>query len=117
MLIRRYQAKDNKEVKALHHAGLAQFGAATDPYHDKDLEDIEGVYINNNGEFLVGTLGSEIVAMGAIRNVSGTRRRDKAYQSQAGLPATRLRIDGLIKAHRDSRGTGIYGAVSRCHGR
>ena len=73
MLIRRYQAADNKEVKELHYAGLAQFGAAKDPYHDRDLDDIEGIYINNNGDFIVGTAGNEIVAMGAIKKVTATR--------------------------------------------
>ncbi len=70
--IRRYQPQDNEIVKELHYAGLAQFGAAADPYHDKDLDDIEGVYINNRGDFLVGIHGNEIVAMGAIRQASAT---------------------------------------------
>jgi len=73
MLIRRYQAEDNKEVKDLHYAGLAQFGAEKDPYHDSDLDDIEGIYINNNGDFLVGTEGNEIVAMGAVKKNTATR--------------------------------------------
>ncbi len=70
--IRRYQPKDNEIVKELHYAGLAQFGAAADPYHDNDLDDIEGVYINNRGDFLVGIHEDEIVAMGAIKQASGT---------------------------------------------
>jgi len=73
MLIRRYQAEDNKEVKDLHYAGLAQFGASKDPYHDSDLDDIEGIYINNTGDFLVGTEENEIVAMGAIKKVTASR--------------------------------------------
>jgi len=71
--IRRYQAQDNEAVKALHYAGLAQFGAKEDPYYDSDLDDIEGIYINNNGDFLVGTDGDEIVAMGALKKISATR--------------------------------------------
>jgi ribosomal protein S18 acetylase RimI-like enzyme len=70
--IRRYQPQDNKAVKELHYAGLAQFGVAVDPYHDSDLDDIENIYINNHGDFLVGLEGGEIVAMGAIRKVSET---------------------------------------------
>ena len=73
MLIRRYQAQDNEAIKALHYAGLAQFGATEDPYLDSDLDDIEGVYINNNGEFLVGIHEDELIAMGALRKVSATR--------------------------------------------
>jgi ribosomal protein S18 acetylase RimI-like enzyme len=73
MEIRRYQAQDNKIVKELHYAGLAQFGATTDPYYDSDLDNIEDVYINNKGDFLVGMQGDEIVAIGAIRKVSARR--------------------------------------------
>lgn len=73
MLIRRYQTKDNGEVKALHYAGLRQFGAAEDPYHDSDLDDIEGIYLSNNGDFLVGTIDGEIVAMGVVKKVTAKR--------------------------------------------
>lgn len=72
MQIRRYRTEDNEAVKTLHYAGLSQFGASEDPYHDSDLDDIEGVYINNNGDFLVGTENGEIVAMGAIKKRSAT---------------------------------------------
>jgi ribosomal protein S18 acetylase RimI-like enzyme len=72
LLIRRYQAQDNKVVKELHYAGLEQFGATADPYYDGDLDDIENVYINNHGDFLVGLQGDEIVAIGAIRKFSAT---------------------------------------------
>jgi ribosomal protein S18 acetylase RimI-like enzyme len=37
---------------------------------DADFQDIEGVYLNNGGEFLVGLIGGNIVAMGALRNVT-----------------------------------------------
>jgi len=77
MLIRRYRPQDNEAVKALHYAGLAQFGAVADPYYDSDLDDIEGIYINNNGDFLIGTDGNEIIAMGAIRKLSSTRAEIK----------------------------------------
>jgi len=73
LLIRRYQAQDNRVVKELHYAGLAQFGATADPYYDTDLDNIEDIYINNNGDFLVGIQGNEIVAIGAIRKVTDKR--------------------------------------------
>ena len=69
-LIRRYQPQDKQAVKALHLAGLAQFGATEDPYYDSDLDEIDGIYLNNNGDFLVGYRDGIIVAMGAIRKVS-----------------------------------------------
>ena len=88
MQIRRYKPEDNKAVKALHFAGLAQFGASEDPYHDSDLDDIEGVYLNNDGEFLVGTLNDEIIAIGALKKVTATRGEIK-----------RIRVDRKVQRH------------------
>ena len=68
--LRRYQPEDNEIIKALHYAGLKQFGADADPFYDSDLNEIEHVNINNNGDFLVGLYENEIVAMGAIRKFS-----------------------------------------------
>jgi len=75
--IRRYQAKDNEVVKTLHYLGWSQFNVdARDEDNlilDTDLDDIENVYINNNGEFLVGIYKGQIVAMGALGKLSKTR--------------------------------------------
>jgi ribosomal protein S18 acetylase RimI-like enzyme len=69
--IRRYQAKDNKVIRELNDAGVAQMDLPVDirtvPNIDSDFDDIEGVYINNHGEFIVGLQDSEIVAMGAFK--------------------------------------------------
>jgi ribosomal protein S18 acetylase RimI-like enzyme len=74
--IRRYQPQDNKVVKELHYAGVSQIFPNADrqdnTFIDGDLDDIEGVYINNSGDFLVGLQGDEIVAIGAIKKVSAT---------------------------------------------
>jgi ribosomal protein S18 acetylase RimI-like enzyme len=74
MLIRRYQAGDNEEVKELHYAGVAQIDPDPDrpdnPFVDSDLDDIENVYINNHGDYIVGTIENEIMAMGALQKVS-----------------------------------------------
>lgn len=84
LLIRRYQAKDNEIVKELHYAEIAQMVAMVpeakridvppqdSPFVDSDLDDIEGAYINNGGDFLVGLEGREIVVIGALRKVSET---------------------------------------------
>ena len=78
LTIRRYQATDNETVKELHYAGIAQMAEMDidvdppgNPFTDSDLDDIEGAYINNRGEFLIGTRDGEIVAIGAIRQYSG----------------------------------------------
>ena len=73
--IRRYQPEDNEVVKELHYAGIAQMREITQAvlrsedrqFLDCDLDDIEGVYINNRGDFIVGLQDGEIVAMGAFK--------------------------------------------------
>jgi ribosomal protein S18 acetylase RimI-like enzyme len=101
--IRRYQPEDNTVVKELHYAGIAQMAAMVpkakrikvspqDPtFIDSDLDDIEGVYINNRGDFLVGLQGKEIVVIGALRKATDTCgelkrlrvRRDRQRQGHA----------------------------------
>jgi ribosomal protein S18 acetylase RimI-like enzyme len=82
--IRRYRPDDNKAVKELHHTGNEQmFQMMTEAEqrelreappmpHGTDLDDIEGEYLNNRGDFLVGLEDSQIVAMGAIKKYTET---------------------------------------------
>ena len=81
LVLRRYKAEDNEAVKALHYAGIKQFdadaGTDADLFGvgvniDADLDDVENVYIKNNGEFLVGIREEKIVAMGALKKLSTT---------------------------------------------
>lgn len=37
---------------------------------EKDFKDIEGIYLNNRGEFLVGMKDNRIVAMGGLRKTT-----------------------------------------------
>jgi ribosomal protein S18 acetylase RimI-like enzyme len=91
MLIRRYQAEDNREVKELHYAGVAQIDPDPErpdnPLVDADLDDIENVYINNRGDFIIGTINNEIMAIGALQKVSESRgeiRRIRIRQDYQG---------------------------------
>ena len=70
--IRRYQDADNLAVWELHRFALGPTGAYFPGVWDADLHDIQNHYLNNSGEFLVGTLDGKIVAMGAFRKKSGT---------------------------------------------
>ena len=66
--IRRYEPGDREAVRNLHDAALNGVGAhlGTGAW-DADLDAIESVYLGNGGEFLVGVLAGELVAMGALR--------------------------------------------------
>jgi len=76
--IRQYQEDDRAAVWALHNAALLSTGAhvGNGPWDD-DLSHIHDVYIMHGGEFLVGLLGSQIVAMGAIKRMSPDRAEVK----------------------------------------
>ncbi len=69
--IRRYQSSDHDTVVHLHRLALEQLGAfLNNPAYQQDLLDIEKSYLNSGGEFLVGELDGEIVAMGAFRKIT-----------------------------------------------
>ncbi len=69
--IRQYAPTDSEAVIHLHNVALEAAGAhvGNGPW-DSDLLNIEGVYLENNGTFLVGLLDGQIVAMGALRKIS-----------------------------------------------
>ncbi|MGI5164343.1 GNAT family N-acetyltransferase [Spirillospora sp. CA-253888] len=67
--LRRYRTPDHATVLALHQEGLAQVGLRPGDgvYYDHDFFRMEEIYLRNDGEFLVGELDGEIVAMGGLR--------------------------------------------------
>ena len=63
---------------ALHNEALAPTGAHVgNGVWDKDLHQIEDVYINNGGEFLVGIHDGQLVAMGALKRTSADKAEIK----------------------------------------
>jgi len=68
--VRRYRPADHGAIWDLHNLALSQVGAhAGNGPWDDDLHHIEAVYLHDHGEFLVGTLDGQIVAMGALRRI------------------------------------------------
>lgn len=66
--IRRYEPEDHESVLNLHKAGLREMGTLIEiPGFYDDLLDIEGEYLDGDGEFLVGVSDGQIVAMGALK--------------------------------------------------
>ena len=74
LTIRRYEPGDREAVWKLHNDALHAVGAhlGNGPW-DEDLDAIEAVYLEDGGEFLVGILDQEVVAMGALRRNSDDR--------------------------------------------
>ena len=68
--IRRYHQADHAQVLHLHKVALEAVSAyaAPGPWDD-DLDDIERNYLGTGGKFLVGVLGADLVAMGALRGI------------------------------------------------
>jgi GNAT superfamily N-acetyltransferase len=69
--IRRYEPGDKRAIRRLHDDALNEVGAHLGSGSwDDDLDEIESVYLEQGGEFLVGVLDGEIVAMGALMWIS-----------------------------------------------
>jgi ribosomal protein S18 acetylase RimI-like enzyme len=76
--IRRYEPDDHETVLHLNEEGLRGMGALIEePGFDLDLRDIEGEYLEGDGEFLVGVCEGQVVAMGALRKTSPKRAEVK----------------------------------------
>ena len=72
--IRGYQDGDHDAVWNLHNLALNEVGAhAGNGPWDDDLHAIRRVYLDSQGEFLVGLADDEIVAMGALRRTDTGR--------------------------------------------
>jgi ribosomal protein S18 acetylase RimI-like enzyme len=75
LVIRRYQPQDNKVVRELNDAGIAQIEPSGElrslPFVTADFDDIEGVYLKN-GDFIVGLQDGVVVAMGAFKRRTPT---------------------------------------------
>ena len=67
LIIRRYQDSDSEDVWNLHNIALHFVDAhgGNGPW-DEDLKNIEKLYLNNQGEFLVAIRDDKIVGMGAL---------------------------------------------------
>jgi ribosomal protein S18 acetylase RimI-like enzyme len=76
--VRRYQDADHDAVWALHHHALEHVGAhAGAGRWDDDLHAVRRVYLEQHGEFVVGLLEDQLVAMGALRRTSAHRAEIK----------------------------------------
>ena len=84
--VRRYEREDKCAVRRLHDDALNEVGAhlGTGSW-DEDLDEIESVYLESGGEFLVGVLDGEVVAMGALMRISAEKAELKRMRVRPGL--------------------------------
>ncbi|MFI7610745.1 GNAT family N-acetyltransferase [Nonomuraea terrae] len=71
LAIRRYRWSDLDTILALHRICLAEVGLVPGDgvYYDDDFPRIQEVYLACGGDFLVGEVGSRVVAMGGLKPV------------------------------------------------
>jgi ribosomal protein S18 acetylase RimI-like enzyme len=69
--IRRYRWSDLDTILALHQICLAEVGLVPGDgvYYDDDFPRIQEIYLACGGDFLVGVIGSRVVAMGGLKPV------------------------------------------------
>jgi GNAT superfamily N-acetyltransferase len=84
--IRRYESGDKRAVRRLHDDALHEVGAHLGSGDcDDDLDEIESVYLECGGEFLVGVLDGDVVAMGALKRISPEKTELKRMRIRPGL--------------------------------
>lgn len=80
--LRRYEPADLEAVEYLHVFAIQQAGAylGRGPWDD-DVYAIEEVYLDNQGDFLIGEWDGVFVAMGAFRRTSPERAEIKRMRT------------------------------------
>jgi len=97
--LRRYTSADQEAVEYLHVFVIQQTGAylGRGPWDD-DVYAIEEVYLNNQGEFLIGECDDLVVAMGALKRTSPERaeiKRMRVHPDYQGRGYGQLILDEL----------------------
>ena len=73
MQLRRYESKFNDSILALHRSAIEGFSLGMSQLQDEaDLMAIELTYLDSGGEFLLGFVDDQLVAMGGFKRLSGT---------------------------------------------
>ncbi|MFB6139223.1 MAG: GNAT family N-acetyltransferase, partial [Halosimplex sp.] len=83
LTLRRYEPADEDAVWDLHERALRDIGAYDEEYAhpDRNLRNVEPEYLDAGGEFLVGEVDGEIVAMGAVQPTAGVDHHETDPQT------------------------------------
>lgn len=84
--IRRYKPQDGEIIWELHKKALKGVNAYIGSGKwDEDMKDVQKAYIQSGGEFLIGALGAEIVAIGALKKLTNSRAEIKRMRVEPEL--------------------------------
>ena len=101
MQLKRYESKFNDSILALHRGAIEGFSLGMSQVQDEaDLVAIESTYLDSGGEFLVGFVDDQLVAMGGFILLTG---------SKAELKRMRIKPDCQGRGY----GSIILGALER----
>ena len=82
----RFQPEYQEAILALHRSAMSRFTVGIDAAEEEaDLHDIETAYPRDGGEFLVGLLNGQVVAMGGFRRLSGDTAELKRMRVRSDL--------------------------------
>ncbi len=90
--IRRYEPRDAETVWDLHVRALGDAGAYDEEYAhlDADLRRVEATFLESGGEFLVGEVDGDVVAMGALQPASAVDHHESGTSTGV---VRRMRVD------------------------
>ena len=73
MQLIRYESKFNDTVLALHRSAIEGFSLGMSQVQDEaDLMAVEPTYLDSGGEFLLGFIDDQLVAMGGFKRLTGS---------------------------------------------
>lgn len=111
LTVRRYRSGDDERVRELHEVALRAAGGFVEGAREPDLDDVEGAYFEDDGEFLVGEVDGRLVAMGAFRPARGYITEFVDDLSPASAEIRRMRVDPEFQ--RQGLGQRIYDELER----
>ena len=83
MQLMRYDAKFSDSILALHRSAIEGFALGMSQLKDEvDLMTIELTYLDTGGEFLLGFIDDQMIAMGGFKRLSGSRAELKRMRIQ-----------------------------------
>jgi len=109
MKLVRYRPEYREAIIELHHSAIGGLVTGIDQHDEEaDLRDIEKVYFNDGGEFLVGLLEGRVIAMGGFQRVSDTSAELRRMRIQPDLQGQGYGTQLLRELERLALQSGIY---------
>lgn len=83
---RTYEAPDGEAVRHLHGVAIRETGVdPSDVPGTEDLRNVESVYLDNGGEFLVGVLPAETASVGSVADPEKVCTHDGVVVAMGGV--------------------------------